>query len=276
MARSQLKEAAPDLVLAFAPSNDHFQDFIEGVRLVTGEEGLIGVAVERVVTNELFTPQACVVAMIRVPESRVTIATAGAAPDGRDAALTEILTTFRAARGNLARQYDHRGTFIIEHAPAGADPAFPLLAMSETALDAWFIQISPRQSAPSPVICRDRIISTGRIATEILAERPWGVGVVETAAFPQEATILAQAAKTALRDAANQMDGALPAFGLLFLNEPSSAALEGDFSAVFREAQSVMGGQPLVGILVKNGFFHVPGRPNVSGRQSVAALLVPA
>ena len=44
MAKRELPDRATvDLVLALGPDSAHFQDFVEGVRLVSGEEKLIGI-----------------------------------------------------------------------------------------------------------------------------------------------------------------------------------------------------------------------------------------
>ena len=74
LAKNQPPNGPINLVLVFGPGDIHLKDFIEGVRLVMGEETLIAVPCERVMTNETNLSGACFVVGLQTPGMRISIA----------------------------------------------------------------------------------------------------------------------------------------------------------------------------------------------------------
>ena len=64
MAKSTMGDQSIQIVLALGPSNKHFKEFVEGVRLVSGNMPLVGIPTDRVMVSELYSPKACVVIMM--------------------------------------------------------------------------------------------------------------------------------------------------------------------------------------------------------------------
>ena len=62
------------MVLVFGGNQESFPELIEGVRLVTGEENLIGVPCSRVVANNHFEPNTSIIMMIQSPVCKFSIA----------------------------------------------------------------------------------------------------------------------------------------------------------------------------------------------------------
>src|SRR5688500_15904190 len=73
MAKSQLPDGRLDLAVVLAPGNVHFKDFVEGVRLVTGDETLLGVPVTQTLSTEHTSPDACLVLLLRFAATRATL-----------------------------------------------------------------------------------------------------------------------------------------------------------------------------------------------------------
>jgi len=105
MAVHQLPDGPPDLLLAFGPGEKQFQDFVEGVRLVTGEKSVIGLSSLTVFTRDLFLTDGGLVVAIQSGE--IVFSPACSRTTGQDllAGSTSLFTQFRRSRRKIP---DHR------------------------------------------------------------------------------------------------------------------------------------------------------------------------
>src|SRR4051812_12024844 len=73
-AKGQLSEGSPSLVLIVGSETVHFTDFIEGARLVLGEDALVAIPSKLLLSNETTSPHAGYVAALQLPGMKVSIA----------------------------------------------------------------------------------------------------------------------------------------------------------------------------------------------------------
>src|SRR5262245_14547967 len=95
MAKSQTPDVPIDLAIAASPSDIHFKDFIEGVRLVTGENTLVGVPTPWVFSSESPNTRSRVVLLLQSEIQRLTVVSA---PEDASplVTITSLMTDLRA------------------------------------------------------------------------------------------------------------------------------------------------------------------------------------
>jgi hypothetical protein len=116
-AKSHFRTGSPSLVLTFGPDNVHFKDLIEGVRLVTGEETLIGIPVRRVISKDAFSPEASVVLAIHSSEMHFSFGAVPVLPGQFSAVTISAFSQIRNARGNIRKQFSDQGLLVFDNAP---------------------------------------------------------------------------------------------------------------------------------------------------------------
>src|SRR4051812_2267558 len=96
MAKSQLPDTSANLVFAAGPPTPHFQDFVEGVRLVIGDAPMVAVPSSGIMLSGLQSHDACLVVMIHAQETRLTLAAAEGHEKESLAVATSLIGQLRA------------------------------------------------------------------------------------------------------------------------------------------------------------------------------------
>jgi hypothetical protein len=115
IAKNQLPEARVDMVLVFGPCSLRFKDFIEGVRLVMGEETLIAIPSAHVMSSETSEINTSFVVALQSASMRLSIASNQSSDPTHSQGTTSLITQFRRSRGNAFREYTHRGSLVFSH-----------------------------------------------------------------------------------------------------------------------------------------------------------------
>jgi hypothetical protein len=182
MAKSQLHNSPPSLVLAFGPDNLRFKDLIEGVRLVTGEDALIGIPAHRVLSREFSSHDSAVVLMIQSP-TPFAVASAPTSADRPVVTATAIQDQFRERRGNVRKNFKEHGRLIFSNATPKAAMDAARLISAEGSTDSWAVGVKTQAPSGCTLVCGDKTISDGLAAIECLGDTPWGVGEVAIGEF---------------------------------------------------------------------------------------------
>lgn len=274
MAKSQLPDQENDLVLALCPSGLHFKDFVEGVRLVTGENKLIGIPVEWVLSNDLPSIGSCVVLIAQFSSVYATIASApDAIPD--EIGLTSLLTQFRQWRGSARHVYEHHGLLLIQNRNREFMSDMAKQWATDVGFETWLMGLSPSGKEENPIVCRNQILRNGFTGIEFYSTTPIGIGNVALEAFEARADIYREAARAALRDACAQTNEKSIAFGLLFFTPPSLELSVEERWAIFRSAAAVLPNTPLIMIPSRNQFARHAERSTKIQHGAMMSLLVP-
>src|SRR4051812_48792944 len=72
-AKSQMGDGPASLSLIVGPGTVHFKDFIEGARLVLGEESLIAIPTDHPTSNSTSLKNATFVAALQLPGTKISI-----------------------------------------------------------------------------------------------------------------------------------------------------------------------------------------------------------
>lgn len=271
MAKSQIADGAIDLALAFGPATLHFQDFIEGVRLVTGEEKLIGIPASRILSAEMPSPDASLVIAFSSPSSRFSIAAAEGA-DGLVSA-TSLMTQFRTQRGDHRQFFEHRGVLVFDNA-GGARTALPTEMCGHAGLESLLIDVSLDLPKGVAMACRNRFIRRGAIGLECLSPRAWGAATVGIGAFLNQPDIYRQAVKSATRDAASQLNEK-PALGLVWFDFPPDQIDPDHLWELFETGRQQAKNLALIGLPCEQQFTRALSRSITVPKNSVTAVMVP-
>ncbi len=273
-AKNQLPDGPTPLVLIIGPGTVHFKDFVEGARLVLGEEGLVAIPTDRALSSETSLQGACFVVTIQTHGMRISIASDEVDMANLLRGSTALMSQFRKQRGNAARENTHRGGLIFSHQlPAGS--GLVSLLNADMGLESWMVGASTVSEKEAPLICSNTTINKGLVGIEFLSALPWGIGSVEIGFFKNQADVLREALKTALREAVGQLQSHPACFGFVFfdLGKDSVAALPNDILA---GAASILPYVPLLGLSTKQNFVRRPQRSVPKENDSIVVLLVPA
>jgi|GEM_PF-5374894 len=274
MAKSQLTQENPSLVLAVGPCKGLFQDFLEGVRLVTGEETLVGIPVDRMVSNDLFAPETCVVLMLASQTSKFSLAYAPFHKSHMEPVTTRLISQLRNARRDIRSQYDCHGVVLIQN-KAQHDGKLPNQIISQMGLDSWLLSFSCQQKESTPLICQDQMLSEGVVAIECFSQVPWGLSIVETEPFKDNPSIVQEAVKIGLRDAHKKMGEQTPVMGFILFNCPVKSLSDSDFGNIFKMSQLFLKDIPFLGMMIENPFLQVDARMNFNTKESILVMLIP-
>ena len=274
MAKSQLPDSKFDLILAVGPSSAHFQDFIEGVRLVTGETGLIGFPSHPIFTNDLYLALGGLVILIQSDMLHFSLASTELVENNHNAAFTSLVSQHRESRGNICHQYEFHGMWVIDNVGVSDNKPMIQHATVEAGLDAWVVGLTPPVHHPLPLLCQDRVINKGLIGIEALSTSPVGIGTVAIGEFDHKPTLYREAVKSALREATTQMSSP-PAAGFLLFDFPVDAKVVADLQSALRQKDSPLRDHPLIGLTTHRHAVKYINRSGSVLKETVIALLLP-
>jgi hypothetical protein len=274
MAKLQLHDAPPNLILSFGPSTAHFQDFIEGVRLVTGEAGLVAFSSHHVFTNDLYMATGGLVVLLQSDTLHFSVGAATIANSNYSAAFTSLITQHRQQRGNICHQYEFRGMLVVDNASTSEHKKLIDCAAVEGGLEGWAIGISPLTARPLPLLCDDKVVQKGLVGIECLSVNPVGISSVSVEAFGENPSVYREAVKSAVREARSQMTSE-PAAGLLLFDFPMEMKTAQDLQTLFRQDESPFRNCPMVGLATDGHSVKLPHRAGTVLNQSVVAMLLP-
>ncbi len=274
MAKAQQPSSNLDLILALGPASSHFQDFIEGVRLVTGEKGLIGFPSHHVFTNDLYLEEGGLVVLVQSDTLHFSLASADLQGNAHNAAFSSLNSQYRHQRGNIFHQYEFRGTLIIDNSSPSDNSRMIAHASVESGLDSWVVGITPPLQPALPILCNDQVVQKGLVGMECLSVSPVGIGTVTIEAFDRNPAIFREAVKSAIREAQSQMDSA-PAAGFLFFDFPMGSKAVHDMQTLFRLEESPLRDCPLIGYTTRNHSVKYINRSGSVLKETVVALLLP-
>lgn len=212
-AKSQLSEGKFDLAITLGPQSSDLQDYLEGVRLVAGDQGLLGLPSQSVITSDIYLPDGKLVCLLRPENMHVSLAASHSHECANVEILTTLLSQHRRQRGTASHQFEQRGLIFIDNRPCGSDSAFLQQAIVECGLESWILFIRPLNALPVPLFCKDMVLTRGLIGVEVLSQGPVGLGSVSLGSFEQTPTLIKEAAKAAVREAKSHPHGP---FGFAF------------------------------------------------------------
>jgi hypothetical protein len=273
MAKSQTPDMAIDLALAVGPADIHFKDFVEGVRLMTGENALVGLPAPWVFATDAPNSRTRAVLLLRSEGQRLTIVSS---PEESNplVTVTSLLTDLRSERGNAQLDFDLHGLIAIDNHTGPSRPLMTRHLAADAGLESWLVSVSLWPSDTAPMICGPQIISRGITALECLSNGSWGTGWVETSSFPGETDVLREAARASMREAIAQLQSRKPSSGLLLVASQGEPFPEAEAHELFRAAGGVAPHLPLIGFPVRSPFLRTAGR-TIEGQEGVVSLLVP-
>jgi hypothetical protein len=264
-----------NLVVAFGPSSIQFSKYMEGVRLVSGSDDMIGVPTPKIVMNAILPPESGLVAALQTKNTQVSIASAPIHETDIFPAITSVLTQFRQARGNIKHQFEHHGIIAFTNV-SKADPFYIFDNLTlDAGLDSWLVGVSLDTTPAVPLVCRDETIPSGLIAIECLSNTPWGLSCVDMASFPKETKTHREASKTALREAIHQLQREEPAAALLFFSGDSMTLSSTDLQHLLQEDSRPAANFPLLAFQCHKCMVRPAERNLMHGPDFVVALAVP-
>lgn len=275
MAKLELLDRAHiDLILALGPDSIHFQDFVEGVRLVCGEEKLIGIPASKVFYHSPVPPDSSMVIMLASKQNQFEISCAHSDANLLPA-VTSLFTEFRRIRGNNRHQFDHHGVLFFENTKQGLGILPTQLMAADAGLDSWIVGVTPRSRETDILMCRDNTLPKGLVALECLTNSPIGLGVVNLRSFKNQPHIIREALRIALRDAVLQMEGADPAFSLVFMDLDPETISPQDFQHVFQGNTIPAKSFPLFGICTQSQTFRPQHHSSLAPTECVFCVVIP-
>ncbi|MFN0118571.1 MAG: hypothetical protein ACKVQC_09815 [Elusimicrobiota bacterium] len=269
MAKNQLADGVFNLALVFGSEDQHFTDYLEGVRLVTGEEHLIGLPLAPLFLSDLPSIQIPMVALLQLPNTKLSFCSEQLNESNAVFATTSLMTQIKQARGITKQQYDFRGFFSFQNM---ANPEVDRNIGIDLGLEPWFLNSTIPQEYPNPLICRNRIIKKGIIGFEILSHLPWGVGQVSIEAFDKKTAIYKEGIKSAIRVALHQIQGRDPLLVFLSFNIP---LMNEEGIQILAEAKQLIKDTPIIGIPIRNHSCRGINQMTFNQTSSFVAVAIP-
>jgi hypothetical protein len=274
MAKSQLPDAPLDLAVAVGPADIHFKDFIEGVRLVTGEKTLLGLPGPWVIATDAPGTRARAVLLMQSEAQKVTVVSASEEKSPL-VAITSLMTHLRAQRGNARSDYDFHGLLAVDN-NVQTPPRFVSHHLAADAgLEAWLAGFSLWPGAGAPLICGAQAWPHGIAAVECLSSTPWGLGWVDTTAFASETSVQKEAAHASMREALTQLQSRKPAMGFLLVGTRHRPILDMHAQELFRSAAAAVPNVPLVSLPIHAPYLRGAGRAVPGAYEGILSVLVP-
>lgn len=271
-ARAGLPAGPVDLALAIGPNDPTFKDFIEGVRVATGENMLVGIPVPWVRSTTAGARR--IVVLLQGQAQRITAASASEKENVLRGA-TAIMTDLRRRRGNARLEFSYHGIVAFDSGIGGDRRAFAHLMASEAGLESWVAGFGLWGQSSAPIICGSRSVQPGIAAIECLTEEPWGLGWVDTSSFPEGHAIRREASRSAIREALGQLGSRKPAAAFLFFSSAGAVPDSAIADEAFESARSALPGVPLVGFPVRSPYLRVRSGIVTVVSESIVALVMP-
>jgi hypothetical protein len=274
MAKTQTPDSATDLVLAVGPADIHFKDFVEGVRLVTGEQTLIGIPAPWVLLSEAPNTRSRTVLLIQSQVQRISLVSSQE-EENPLVTITSLMTDLRARRGNARLEYDSHGLIAIDNLVSTARPFLTHHLAADAGLESWLAAFSLWPAMGAPLVCGPQALAGGIAAIECLSDGPWGIGWVYTASFPADSgDVRREAARSSMREALAQLQSRKPAAGLLLVASDGQPVAEDGAQELFQSAGSVIPSVPLIGIPIRSPFLRGHGRTTAGAHEGIVSILV--
>ncbi|MCG3205577.1 MAG: hypothetical protein KCHDKBKB_02299 [Elusimicrobia bacterium] len=273
--KQQLHESSLQLVLVFAPSTLHFKDYVEGARLIIGEDCLVAVPVTNTFSNETNIVDTGYVIGLQTSNTQISIGSLEMDSKAIWRGSTSLISSFRHHRGNALREFSNRGCLVFTHNLQEAELQVANTLGIDLGLESWLIGTSTSNPSESPLICLNRTIKHGMLGIEFLSHSPWGLGSVAVGAFGSHQEVLQEATKTALREAAAHMQDAPPCLGLLIYDFNQQTNISNPLNNL-APASHLLPNIPLLGFSTTNLFIRRTQRTVPQLNDTVIALLVPA
>ncbi len=271
-AKQLLNSGSIHLAIAVGPGDVHFQDFIEGTRLVIGEESLVGFPSTQVVTNNSTSSDVSAVFLYHSSESKVSIASHLKNGHSDMAAISSVLTQLKSKRGNDPQSYENRYLILLENFNSEEAISTARKGRFEAGLFTQVIAINSALLTHTPLISQDRHIQPGLVAIEFLTQETWGIASINLSEFKNHKGIYAEAAKTIIRKALAQTKSK-PAIGIVFSNCAKDVVDSKDWESIFQVGETLIPGMPMVGMNTADIYIHLNDQPHLSNKDSMSILL---
>jgi hypothetical protein len=274
MAKNQIPDAPANLALVVGPGDIHFKDFIEGARLVTGENALVGIPAPWVFSTEAPNARSRAVLLLQTETQRINVVSSPQEPSPL-VTVTSLLTDLRARRGNARLDHDFHGLIAIDNNKTPSRGGLMNHLAADAGLESWIAGFALWPGANAPIICGPQAVSHGMAAIECLSNGPWGVGWVDMSAFPPDPSVRLEAARASMREAMSQLQSRRPCAGLLLMVSESRPMPEDEGRLLFSAASAVLSTVPLIGIPVQAPYLRAHGRTIAGASEGIISLLVP-
>lgn len=274
MAKSQLPDAPSNLVLVFGSDNVHFQELIEGVRLVMGEESLVGIPSGRVISNDVISNEASMVLIVQNSSSYLSMASAPMDVGNPHSSVTSLLTQLRRQRSNYRQQFDCHNILMFENISVHQKPSTSQVLSAEVGLSSTIVGLNLRETASS-LVRRDSILGRGAVAIEALSHTPWIVSSVNIDAFRQRPGILREAMVACLRNAMAQETYRPPAYGFVFFNFDLAGVSDEGMREVAQAWNTTTHDVPMIGFSCQYPFLRWQDHSLSTPAESIVIVLVP-
>lgn len=277
MAQHQLPGGSSDLILVLSQPTIHTQDFIEGTRLITQEDALIGIPTPYFFSETVDGAQEGSVIMVRSLSQAFTLASVDIDAEKPLLSLTSFFTQLREERGNRCHNFPSRGLFLFCNSEKKPQENLMRHILAEVLPETWVVGLSPlRGKIPLPLVCRNKRLDQGLMGIECLSQEPWGVSSVNIDAFINQKDIVTKAAHTCLLDAMSLLRGRRPALLFLLLNLQNHPWKPGALQEMVRSHFPEIKNVPFVYLPTNNLCVRAPNRPVSHGAYFIAVVAVPA
>jgi hypothetical protein len=265
IAKSQRPISIPSLVLALSDTGVHFKDFIEGVRLVMGEDVLIGMPTEPWLAQDAPSRETGAVVIItsRTTDFFVTHhRTALHHP--------EVGTTHLASAAHLQQA---NGLLVFGEQEIIADATYERALIADMGPNAWTVGAGLKSH--NGLVCQSHFLNRGVAAVGMRSVETWSVASVGLGSFRSQPQFLEEGVKTAVRSALHQKSPSEIAFGFIFLNgfhdlEPSEA-----HRALSQSMSIVCPHVPWLGLVTDAHFVHHNDRWHPPAPETLSTVLMP-
>jgi hypothetical protein len=274
MAKSQTPDSPANLALAVGPADIHFKDFIEGARLVTGGNALVGIPAPWVFSTGAPNARSRAVLLLQTETQRINVVSSPEEPSPL-VTVTSLLTDLRTRRGNARLDHDFHGLIALDNNTLTPRSVMSHHLAADAGLESWIAGVALWPGANAPMICGSQVVAHGVTVIECLSNGPWGVGWVDTSALSPDPSLRLEAARTSIREALVQLQSRKPCAGLLLVVSESRAIPEDEARLIFAAASGVLSNVPLIGIPVRSPFLRAHGRTISDASEGIISLLVP-
>ncbi len=271
-ARNALPEGPMDMAIATGSGDASFKDFLEGVRLVVGENALIGIPAPWIRSTDAADNR--LVLLVQGHSQRLS-AVSAVEKDNAARGATALMTELRRRRGNARLEFDYHGIIAFDAGLNVDRRVFSHVLASEAGIESWIAGFSLWPQSAAPMVCGARTVQTGITALECLTEDAWGLGWVDTSSFPGDAAVQREASRSALREALGQLESRKPAAALLFFSTHDQPADPKLALEAFKDAEAVLPDLPMIAIPVRAASLRVRSGIVTVANQATIAIVIP-
>ena len=268
MAKTQHSNDSPSLVLALSDTGVHFKDFIEGVRLVMGEDLLIGLPREPWLAQDAPSHETGAVVIVTSKTNDFFVA-----PHRTSIHHIEVGTTHLAAATHL---HQSNGLIVFGEEDIISNNIFQRALIADMDPDTWSVGAGWGFKSNNSIVCQNHFLNHGVAAIGVRSREPWHVATVGLGSFRNQPQFLEQGIKTAVRSALHQKNGNDIAFGLLLLNSFKDLESHEAHRAISQSMSLACPHTPWLGLTTDAHFVHHNDRWHPSPIETLTLILVPA